>query len=750
MVRKHFDAVFDELDGQARAPPQELVHHALEVGREVLDDDEREARIVRHCSEELLERFESTGGCAHADDERLVRARELVFFYLFHGKTHWGRCGDGSPQQCVRAHATAVPARPSHRSCAVPRLFAPDVGLPTARHTFEGGKIPRSRRRATTLGKCGVCVRGGAYGRTHTTIAHADPDAVAWRRSLVSGDVRTSRDPIADGRRRWKSRGTPGELHVAADVTAIAHCDAMSEEVNFDRTRLLEFLKRNRETALAEWEAAVRPLPSATRLDLNALRDHIPELLDKLIDAIDGNQRRSLDALAVQHATTRLEQGFGLEQVAHEYQVLRSSLLRLLGREPAPLEAGALLLLNEAIDHAVMHALVRYHEARSRTLDALERVSQEAFASHGEGVREFLRRFLASVTRTFEAVDTCAIYLLERDQLVVRAAAGIEAAAEDKVATRLGEGFVGLIAQSRSARFTVSTKQDALVRSDVENARVQALYGVPLLDGADVIGVATMGSCAAVDFSDEDRQLFRDMAQRAALLLGQRRLAEEKEVFLGVLSHDLRSPLNTITMGAGYLRREQLSEPAARATQRIASAAHRMERMIDGLTDYTKLRFGGGLTIDPHIVDIGGALDQLVAEVRTQHPQLEIRLEARGDMIGEWDPVRIGQLVTNLVNNAILYGNPALPIDITANGSERTAIVITVHNQGEPIPAALLPHLFDAFQRGRTRVSGMGLGLFIVRHVARAHGGDVTVDSSRDHGTTFTVRLPRWTSAEPS
>jgi len=275
-------------------------------------------------------------------------------------------------------------------------------------------------------------------------------------------------------------------------------------------------------------------------------------------------------------------------------------------------------------------------------------------------------------------------------------------------------------------------------------AGIKALYGAPLLDGGDLLGVATMGSLTAVDFTQEDRQLFRDMAQRAAILIEQRALAEERDVFLGVLSHDLRAPLNSILMGAAFLRGEALSEPATRATQRVSFAARRIEKMIDGLTDYTKVRFGGGITVEAHIVDLDGTLRQLIAELLAQHVGREIRFERRGDLVCECDAVRVGELITNLVNNAVLYGDTSSPVVVVADGTAPESVVLSVTNKGAPIPPSLVPHLFDAFRRGRTTSSGMGLGLFIVRHIAIAHGGGVAVESKEDGETIFRATFPRW------
>jgi signal transduction histidine kinase len=513
------------------------------------------------------------------------------------------------------------------------------------------------------------------------------------------------------------------------------------------RSAVVQFLRHNRDRVLEEWEGAAGKLPTAAQLDLGGLRDHVPGLLDSLVEAMSsGNPPESADTLPDEHARTRLDQGFSLEEVAREYHLLRSALFRVMASRAAPLDPGALLELNEGIDYALMRALRRYHVSRSRTLEALDRISQDAFASHGESLRELLYRLLARMPETIEAADVGIIYLRDWDRLVVRAAVGLELT-EGQLALPTGESLAGLVASSRRPCFTDDAAHDPRVHNEaLVRAGVKALYAVPLLYGDDLIGVAKMGSRTASTFGDDDRQLFRDMAQRASVVIAHHRWAEEREVLLGVIGHDLRSPLGTITMGAAHLgRREPLSETGRRVLQRVTSAAWRMEGIIAGLTDYAKARFGGGLPVDRQVMDLGEAVPQLAGELATHHPDRELRFDVKGDAVGEWDRGRIGQIVANLVDNAVRYGAPQSPIQITVDGSQGTDVVLAVHNTGPAIPAALLPHLFEAFKRGKTQQGpGMGLGLYIVQHVAHAHGGTVSVDSTDERGTTFSVRLPRW------
>ncbi len=226
-----------------------------------------------------------------------------------------------------------------------------------------------------------------------------------------------------------------------------------------------------------------------------------------------------------------------------------------------------------------------------------------------------------------------------------------------------------------------------------------------------------------------------------------RQAAEFRERFLGIVSHDLRNPLNVILMSAQSLLREAgQSERANRASQRIASSAERMGRMIGDLLDFTRGRLGGGIPITPSPTHLGQLCRRLLDELKALHPTRELVLCADGDLQAEVDPDRVAQLVGNLVKNALDYSPAGTPVTLSLHGEEK-AVRLEVHNQGSPIPAEVLPVLFEPFRRGRqgekSSHSGLGLGLFIVQQIAASHGGSVEARSTQEEGTTFTVHLPR-------
>jgi signal transduction histidine kinase len=244
------------------------------------------------------------------------------------------------------------------------------------------------------------------------------------------------------------------------------------------------------------------------------------------------------------------------------------------------------------------------------------------------------------------------------------------------------------------------------------------------------------------DFSPDDRQVLRSAADRAAALIAQRRETYDRELLLHILGHDLRSPLNTVVLGAARVQRDEALSPAsASAIARMVSACHRMNRLIGDLTDYTQTRATGALPLlRREKVDLREVVAEVARELQSRADR-ELRLDCVGDVVGEWDRGRILRVIVNLMNNAFAYGAPSTPVAIRVEG-DPSSVRIDVHNEGPPIPRDLIPHLFEAFKRG-SRGEGTGLGLYIVHQIVRAHGGRIEVESSVGAGTTFSVFLPR-------
>lgn len=240
----------------------------------------------------------------------------------------------------------------------------------------------------------------------------------------------------------------------------------------------------------------------------------------------------------------------------------------------------------------------------------------------------------------------------------------------------------------------------------------------------------------------------RDITERKRVETELRERAEFEQQLIGIVSHDLRTPLSAITLATVLLlRSKDLSPRHVSRLNRILSSAERAQRLIVSLLDFTQARVGGGFVLQHSPLELHGFVDSVVEEVRLSHPGREIQVEHVGDGQGEWDADRIAQLLTNLLNNALSYGLEDVPVRVRVQG-EPDSVVLAVHNQGKPIPPEVRSQLFAPMRRGdsarRTGQPGsIGLGLYIVQQIAHAHGGTVSVDSSQEQGTTFATHLPR-------
>jgi signal transduction histidine kinase len=223
-----------------------------------------------------------------------------------------------------------------------------------------------------------------------------------------------------------------------------------------------------------------------------------------------------------------------------------------------------------------------------------------------------------------------------------------------------------------------------------------------------------------------------------------RRIGAVQEQLMAVVGHDLRTPLSVITLGAKMLERQELDEGAARTVRRIEKSAARMSAMIRDLLDFGRARRGQGIPFEPADVDVVEAVRGAVVEARAAHPHREVRFGAERELRLNADAERVAQVTTNLVVNALEHGAPGEAVTVTlASGTE--GVELAVHNAGAPIPEVVQTRLFEPFVRGGDDAAGghLGLGLFIVREIVRAHRGTVDVRSREGEGTTFVVRLPR-------
>ncbi|ADO68648.1 sensor histidine kinase [Stigmatella aurantiaca] len=241
----------------------------------------------------------------------------------------------------------------------------------------------------------------------------------------------------------------------------------------------------------------------------------------------------------------------------------------------------------------------------------------------------------------------------------------------------------------------------------------------------------------------------REALERA--LAREERMAEEaafRERFIGVLGHDLRNPLSAVMVSVRALcRYGSLSSTQQELGQRIEASAGRMSKMISDILDLTRARQSGGIPLFLMPMQLSTMCQQVVGELSAASPDRCILYDAQGDSEGVWDAERLAQVLSNLVSNALEHGGEEVPV-IVRSYSQGDMQALEVHNPGPPIPADRLATLFEPFQQGsplaegKRKRRGLGLGLYIVKELVQAHGGQVSVHSAGE-GTTFTVLLPR-------
>ena len=253
----------------------------------------------------------------------------------------------------------------------------------------------------------------------------------------------------------------------------------------------------------------------------------------------------------------------------------------------------------------------------------------------------------------------------------------------------------------------------------------------PLRDGDEIVGL-TGATIDVTELKEAEEALERELAFR--------------ERMMGILGHDLRNPVSAVLGLVGLVSNDSgLGDRARKQLGGIEQAARRMNEMIGTLLDFTRLRFHGSLPVAMEDVDLDHLVRTVMAELQAAYRQREIELSASGNLRGRWDPGRIAQLFSNLAVNALSHGALESPVRV-ALAEEGEAVRLSVSNRGPVIPPQLVDRLFEPFQQGATEAGaerrGLGLGLFIVREIVRAHSGKIDVRSGDDL-TTFAVTLPR-------
>lgn len=238
-----------------------------------------------------------------------------------------------------------------------------------------------------------------------------------------------------------------------------------------------------------------------------------------------------------------------------------------------------------------------------------------------------------------------------------------------------------------------------------------------------------------------------DQALCESIVFFSQQVDQSRNLLLGMLSHDMRSPLQTIVATASYLSALNAGADVSSAASRLINSGAQMKSLLEDLLDFNRSQLGLGINVRPEPVDLARLFADELDRIRAAHSDRVIEFEVTGDCRGEWDPLRIQQLLANLTLNAIHYGFSRTPVNVSLSASDAD-IAFEVRNRGPVIDQVTLATIFDPLTRGvgqaeHDRNSGsLGLGLYIAREVAKGHGGDISARSDSTE-TVFSVRLPR-------
>jgi signal transduction histidine kinase len=385
------------------------------------------------------------------------------------------------------------------------------------------------------------------------------------------------------------------------------------------------------------------------------------------------------------------------------------------------------------------------HEQALERLRKLELVTEAALThlALDELFEELLTR-----TRDILAADTCAVLLLEGDELVARAAKGLEEEVEQGVRIPLGQGFAGRVAAERRPVIIDDLNHAHVVNPLLREKGIKSMLGAPLIVSDRVLGVIHVGTLRARLFTPDDVELLELAADRIARGLEKALVHDElirldrlKSSFIALASHELRTPAAAVHGLAATLHHrhgELEPETVEELTRVLYEQSDRLARLTEQLLDLSRLD-ASEIEIKPERMRVRDAIEKLVRALGRHHA--DVRIDVPAELEVNADQLAFEHVLSNLLVNAVRYGAP--PVAVSAEQRDRH-FRLAVEDSGEGVPRDLVPHLFEWFQRGpiAREKGGSGLGLAIARAYAKAHGGELLYEPER-RGARFVLVLPQ-------
>ncbi len=417
----------------------------------------------------------------------------------------------------------------------------------------------------------------------------------------------------------------------------------------------------------------------------------------------------------------------------------------------------------EAVRRAQVAVRTEERDDAVKKLVAFERIATAALVE--TELSSFLRALCVVFMDAAETADSVCIFIREGEILRQDACLGLNEEVDQGLLLRFGEGFAGKVAALGEPQEISGACRSPLVQSTWLRERgTDALYGVPLVHEKEVVGVAYVGSKSASAFPDHEKSMFRALAQRAGMAIGQHaertrllelercarieaeQVSRMKDDFLAVVSHELRTPLNAI-LGWALNARAKAPPEIDRALAIIERNARAQARIVDDVLDVSRIA-AGKLQLAMAWTSVEAVMERALETVRhaADAKHLQLLSDIEPDVFLRADGQRLEQVVGNLLSNAVKFSPRGAAIELTAR-QDGNRVVIVVADRGEGIHPDFLPHVFEAFRQADSsstrRHGGLGLGLSIVHRLICAHGGEIVATSpGPGKGATFTVSLP--------
>ena len=395
---------------------------------------------------------------------------------------------------------------------------------------------------------------------------------------------------------------------------------------------------------------------------------------------------------------------------------------------------------------AIGHA--RAFEAERRARQRVEHVQAVTDAALAHLQLDDLFVVLLPRIRDILKADTCAVLLVDEDadELVARAAVGIEEEVEQGIRIPVGRGFAGRIAAERQPVILADVDHADVLNPILREKGIKSMLGVPLLVAGDVLGVMHVGTLAHRRFTGDDVELLQLVADRVALAIERARLHEQtvqfdelKTNFVAIASHELRTPATSVygVLTTLLERDGELNEGLRRELLRVGvEQGERLRRLLEELLDLSRLD-ARGISVEPRPLLLASALGEIASEALSTGATVEF--DVPDDLVVVADRLVLDRVVSNLLINAVRYG--AEPITLSVEAGD-TQLRITVEDSGEGVSEDIRPRLFERFARTDSANVGSGLGLAIARTYACAHGGDLVYDQGA-RGARFTLIIPQ-------